>query len=447
MSSERPTAIVVGSGVAGISAAVHLAKTSVAVTLLEKAHRPGGRTFSLLDKEISDWIDNGQHVLMGCYKETLELTRILNTSSLLQSLPPFRQVWLGEGGSRYILDGRGRIKPWGKLRGLLNFDAIGWRERWGILRALRQIQRGGQDASLEQRTCLEWLKSLNQSNTAIGYFWEPIILATLNESPNRAAASLLEVVIRKTFLADDEANTILLPSGRLSDLFFPAAGEYIEKGGGSLHLASRAVALMIEDDRAIGVCLRNGDKLLADSVVLAIPPDALRRILNETPFETQQIEEDLSQFVYSPIISVYLWLKKPALSEPMVGFFDSPLQWGFSRPYREGQRLCVVRSAAHEWSNLSAKEICHETIRELERFLPGFSQEEYIHSRVIKQPKATPSLGPGSLPVRRLKGPLPEGLFIAGDWTDTGLPATIESAALSGRQCAEQILKTKKGWR
>ena len=178
----KPTALIVGAGLAGISTAVHLSSAGFQVTLLEKAPRPGGRTYSFQEPVSGDWLDNGQHILMGCYKETLHLLELLQTRDRLHTLPPYRAVWIEPGGKCHLLDGSGAFGRLSLLWGLLQLQTLGWKDRWAIIRAMRSIEKMAPSrlAHLNSLSCREWLESLHQTPLAMERFWNPLIIATLN---------------------------------------------------------------------------------------------------------------------------------------------------------------------------------------------------------------------------------------------------------------------------
>ncbi len=438
----KPTVAVVGAGVAGMTAAVHLALAGFRVTLLDKGSRPGGRTLSWQDPSTGDWLDNGPHLLMGCYRETLRLLDRLGTRDQLLGLPP-RTVWLAPGGRRHLLKGNTAFHRLGLLWGVLRLNSLGWQGRWRVLRAMQAAGQLNETqlAELNERTCLEWLRSLRQTPETIARFWEPLLVAALNEKADRAAADGLAAVIRVGFLSGPAASRLFVPRTCLRDLFQPALGKLLRNLEGRLLLRTRARRLQTQQGRVTAVELAGGERIQADSYVLALPPRPLAALLPEDSPSAARLKRNAESFTYSPIVSLYLWLSQAVLEEAMIGLLDSPLHWVFQRPLETSdggkrQLLSVPLSAAQEWVPRPPATIKEQVVAELSRFIPALSTETVTHWRVIKERRATVSLGPGTASSRPgAKSPWPN-LFLAGDWTATGLPATIESAALSGRASA-----------
>ena len=446
----RPTVAVVGAGVAGMCAATHLSLAGFQVTLLDKAPQPGGRALSFQDPATGDWIDNGPHLLMGCYRETLRLLDALGTRNRLLSLP-LRVVWLSAEGRRHTLQSIASLGRIGLLWGLLRLDSLAWKDRWSVVRAIRAAGKLGEKdlAELHQISCLEWLQSLRQTPRAIARFWAPLLVAALNEKAHLAAADGLAVVIREALLGGAEASRLLIPRTFLRDLFQPSLSELIQRSGGTVRLRTRARTILSAQGKVTGIETRAGERIEADAYVLALPPWALSPVLPENEPAAADLRRATESLTYSPILSLYLWLKEPILGEPMVGLLDSPLHWIFQRPLETqlGQArhlLAMPLSAAEEWGGVSAKKLRDIVTSELSRFFPKLADDSITHWRLVRERRATVSFRPTAARTRPgLETPWPN-LFLAGDWTDTGLPATIESAARSGRACAERIIERRQ---
>lgn len=305
---------------------------------------------------------------------------------------------------------------------------------------------------LNSLSCREWLESLHQTPLAMERFWNPLIIATLNEDPQVASADLLAVVVSKAYLAETEANRIFLPAESLQALFHPAVEEYLAEQGGRLLLKSCVERLHIENHRVKAVILSNQDRFEADIIILALPPWALTSLLPEDCQELSALKAQAKTFQYSPIVSIYIWLNEIILQEPMVGLLESPLHWIFDKPNPapdKGSRqlLSLVISAARALVEEPPQAIYEMTLKELSRYFPQFRPEQVVQWKVVKERRATVSLRPQQALLRPSAQTPISNLFLAGDWTNTQLPATIESAVLSGRRAAkytlEQIQKQK----
>jgi len=224
-------------------------------------------------------------------------------------------------------------------------------------------------------------------------------------------------------------------------LIHPAAQKMLESLGGSLRFQSAVQSISVSADRVTAVELRDNPALTADAYVLALDPQSLTSLLPDRYEPLAEIKSLASGFSYSPIISIYVWIKGRVLDDPVIGLLGSPLHWIFNKsPNSRGdQLLCGVISAAEQWKDTHPSEIKKHLLWEFSRYLHNFSSDRVIHIRLIHERRATVLLKPGT---RRppVTTALPN-LFIAGSWTDTGLPATIEGAVLSGRLCAEAVKK------
>jgi len=439
--------IIVGAGFSGLAAATHLAQAGLPVTVIEKTPRPGGRCMSFQDPVTHDWIDCGQHLLMGCYSETLDLLERLGTRGELQELPTAVH-WRTPDGRCHTLDVGSTASPLRQLIGFLRLSSLKWKDRWAVVRALLAIKplSENQIADLNAISALQWLQSLRQTPRAVSRFWEPLLVAALNETPERAAADGLAVVARRALLSGPEAAKFLLPRNCLQDLFHPAVEECVQKAGGKVLYKQRVERIALREKGSLEVALAGGQSLRSEFVILAVPPSILATLLQDAGEEMNSLRRQAMNLSCSPIITTYLWLRKTLFKESMMGLLDGPLHWIFSKPFpiderSLGQRLGVVSSASTEWSDWKPEAIKQETMQQLARYFSDFSPEAVMHCRVVHQREATVSLRPGSAADRPGAKTAWPNLLLAGDWTATGLPATIESAVVSGRRCAEQILE------
>jgi len=442
----KPSVAVVGAGLAGIAAAAHLSRTGFRVALIEKNPQPGGRCLSFPDPVTGDMLDSGQHLLMGCYRETLALLNLLGTSDRLRSLPP-QLNWLEPGGKIHTLRTAGLLYPFSLLLGWARLGLFSWADRWAIGRALLAIRRLDESsrAAMHRQSCSSWLQEQRQTPGAIDRFWKPLIVSALNEEPSRAVADLLAVVIQKALLSGQDAGRFLLPKSSLLELFYPEIENLVRSAGGSVLLKTPVRRIFMENGIVSAMKTSGEETISANFYVLALPPWALYDLLSASPLEGLEGVRSLAEnHRSSPIVTVYLWLKHRVWTESMTALLDSPIDWVFDLPvnneteYR--QRLSVVISAARDWIDREPDEILRMTVSELSRYRPEIDFQSVGHGRVVKDRRATVSLGPRS----NLQRPVPEtgcpNLFLAGDWIATGLPATIEGAVLSGRLCAEALI-------
>lgn len=436
-------AVVLGGGFAGLSAACALAEKGVRVVVLDKKPHLGGRAYSFKDPETGESVDNGQHLFMGCYRETRAFLGRIGTAPLLKFPPGLRVDYADAAGGRDALACPGLLPaPLHLAWGVLGLRGLSLREKWGLRRldaALRPLARGPLPDALDRLTVRQWLDSLGQSPRIQERFFDPIALGALNDDPKVAAATGFVQVLREIFYRDAEASRLGLSSVGLSELYTAAAREYIERRGGKVMLSKKAVAILEEDGRCRGVELEGGERL-AGAVVSTLPPWDLKKLALP-----QALRGEWENLRPSPIIGVNLWLDRPVMTEPLVGLLGTETHWAFNKSRLwgrngGGQYLSLVFSGAHAQVGRDPKALLALAEADLSRCLPEFRKAKVLRAKVVKEPFATLSPVPGSDAARpAARSPLP-GFVFAGDWTRTGLPATIESAVLSGRLAVEEVL-------
>ena len=445
--NEREPVLVLGGGLAGLAAATALAEAGTPVVLLEGRGGLGGRAQSVRHRRTGDELDTGQHVLMGCYQEMFALLDRLGTRGLVRMQRSLSVELATPEGGRARLRCPELPAPLHLAAGLLGHELMSLREKLDCLRVMGDARARVHDPGLDELSVEQWLTHLGQSENAQRVFWTPLCLATLNASPEQASASLLAVVLVQAFMGAGEASSIGLCTVGLSGLHGEAAERYLREHGGELRLNEPVVAIEERDGRAAGVRLRDGRRLASDRIVSALPADALERVLPESR-RGRGAFAALPEFRPSPIVSLHLWLDRKILDVPFVGLIDSPLHWVFDReltwgaPARGGHLVTLVVSGADELAAMEREAIRDLCWRELESALPSARGASLLDWEVVKERSATFRGRPG---LGRLRfgpeSPLP-GLLVAGDWTDTGLPATMEGACASGHAAAARLLGT-----
>jgi len=410
--------VVVGGGFAGLAAAVRLGRGGAQVTLLERRPFLGGRAYSFADPATGEVVDNGPHALMGAYTEALDFLREIGASAKL------------------------RVQP--RLRVALAHPELGVGEVAGdrvrlLAGALRLAAR---DRALAGRTVAQALADVGQSRAACERFWHPLAIATLNEAPEMAAAAPFAAVLRRAFFAGARAARFALAAVPLSELYTADARHAIEAAGGSVVTGAAVASLALEAEHARAVLLRDGRRVDADAVILAVPCAALLRLLPPAlraapPFRA------LAAVGTSPIVSVHLWLDRPVgWGSSFLGLLGGRAQWLFDcGPARDGgRRVASVTSGARFWNDASDEAIAAEVLADAGAVLPALRAARCTRALVVRERHATISLTPAADAVRpRVTTPL-ANLFLAGDWVQTGLPATIEGAVQAGREAAARAL-------
>ncbi|MBK8313878.1 MAG: FAD-dependent oxidoreductase [Acidobacteria bacterium] len=443
--------VIIGGGFAGLAAAVELTERGLPVLLLERRSFLGGRAYSFTDKTTGDVIDNGQHLMMGCYHHTLNFLRKIGSADKLRFQSDSQVDFLEIAGG---LSRQSTFKcpslpaPLHLVAGLMRLQTLSWTDKFKALNVgLALLRLNGNWASLADITVREWLTGLGQSENIQHKFWDLMALATLNELPEIASADMFARVLEQGFMHSREDSTMVISKVGLSDLYTTNARKFIESRGGRVCLNADVTGLEFADNRVSRIVLRSGEEIIPDALISAVPYFVLRRILPAEVVESSDSLRHLNQFNSAPIVSINLWYQNPVMDSEFVGLIDSRIEWVFNKnaiignPQKRPQHLALVISGAHQVASLSKEEIIEIGVDEINRFFPSARHQQPIHAYVIKEHDATLSHVAGLAKLRPGHATDFENLYLAGDWTDTGLPATIESAVQSGHQCARLILQ------
>jgi squalene-associated FAD-dependent desaturase len=307
--------------------------------------------------------------------------------------------------------------------------------------------RRRRDPWLASVTVEEMLIALGQSPDARTCFWHPIAIATLNEAPGRAAAAPFVEVLARAFFGSRADSQFVLPRVGLSELYVDAARRFLEARGGRVELHAPAAGVLLRDGRVDFVALRDGRRLEADACVLAVPPAALGALLPPT-LRGRQPWAGVGAFETSPIVSVHLWYDRPVLDSEFVGLLGTTAQWAFDRTRIAGgdgaaaeHAVSTVVSAARDVVDWDTDRIRERVVADVASLVPAARTARVTRAIVVKERRATIATTP-EVERRRpaVQTPIPS-LLLAGDWTDTGLPPTIESAVLSGERAAEHVIQ------
>lgn len=448
---NRGSVVIIGGGFAGLAAAVDLADKGVKVLLLERRAFLGGRAYSFTDKTTGDTIDNGQHLMMGCYHHTLHFLEKIGSLHKLKFQENPQVDFLsqpGNGQTEYSSFKCPTLPaPLHLLAGLAKLQTIGWRDRINALRVGLELRKlNGNRSELADITVREWLTGLGQTEKMQSRFWDLVAIATLNESPDRASADMFARVLDQAFMHTRRDSTMVISKVGLSDLYTDDARQYIEARGGEVRLNAEVANLEFNGNRIVSVELRSGERIEAEKVISAVPYFALRRMISAETLEVSECLKAISGFNSAPIVSVNLWYAQSVTDVEFSGLLDSRIEWVFNKNAISGesrsghQHLALVISAAHDAARLTKEELIALAVGEMERFFPEARRQKPVHAFVVREHDATLSHTVGTARLRPPHRTEFENFFLAGDWTDTGLPATIESAVQSGHECAQIML-------
>ncbi|MFQ6019884.1 MAG: hydroxysqualene dehydroxylase HpnE, partial [Dehalococcoidia bacterium] len=448
--------IVVGGGLAGLAAACRLADAGLRVTLVEKRPFLGGRVYSHLDKKSGLEVDNGQHVFLRCCSEYIRFLKELGVydKTYLQRRLRFTVIDKLTGPS--VLSSSRLPAPLHLLPSFLRYRSLSLGEKLVASYALariRSIDRARQP-ELDEMTFHQWLRRHGQSERAIRDFWNLIIQPTLNDDAWRASADLALMVFQEGFLSTRDGASIGYAKVGLSALLAEAAADYIRHRGGEVLLGQGVEALALDGGRVSGLALADGGSLAADYVVAALPPQGLLALLpaaaRHDPFFAPA-----ARIRTSPIVNLHLWFDRSVTNLEFAAFLNSPLGWVFNKSKLwgqssgDGQYLDISISAAHDLIDRPGREIIHLLTREVQAFFPAARTAEVKRALVVKQRDATFAPLPGIAGLRLPQRTPVDNLFLAGDWTRTGWPATMESAVRSGEMAARELLQVglqEGGW-
>ncbi len=444
---RTPEAIVVGGGFAGLAAATLLAERGGRVLLLEARPHLGGRARSWVDPQTGSTVDNGQHLLLGSYRETLRLLERVGSRDRLDLQARLRIPFVEPGGSVSVFAlPPAPLYAWSVLAGLLRFPGLAFRERIGLLRVARDVRRLGRlpagERDRDEVTVASWLRALGQSERVRERLWDPLATAALNEEPERASAAMFLPVLSELLLGGPDASRLGVPRVGLSDLYAEPAGHYLRARGSEVRVRAQVRQLLFERGRCCGVLLADGASLTAREVIVAVPPADLLEMLPQE-LAADPFFAGCARLETSPIVSIYLWFGAPVTELPLAGLIGGHWQWIFSRHAPGGGAgfgVTLVQSAARVFVEASRDTLVRRALDDLHRFFPSSRRTALRHSLIIKEKRASVASLPGSLALRPSTQTPRPGLHLAGDWTATGLPATIEGAVLSGHACARQVL-------
>lgn len=432
----------IGGGLAGLSSAVALAERGFRVRLLERRPFLGGRAASY-DLPGGEHVDNCQHVTLGCCTNLNDFYERVGAG---RKIAFYNQLlFVDSAGRRSILQAAPLPPPLHLAPALALYPFLTWSERHSIGHAMMAIARRGQGNSGHEsagESMLDWLRRHRQPRAAIDRFWKAVLVSALNEELASLDARYGLDVFWKAFLAHRDGYLLGVPRTPLGELY-DGCGAAIEKRGGEVLLRAPVRGLRVSEGRVQSVLMNAGDEEKADLYVLAVPHQTALDLLPSQVVEQEPMLANVRRLRVSPITGVHFWFDRGVMAEPFLTALDTTTQWIFnkSRLYGcPGAYLQLVISASYDLMPRSRQEIIDLCRGELRDLLPATREANLEKATVVKEAAATFSLQPGSDRWRpSQQTPLPN-LYLAGDWTKTGWPATMEGAVRSGYLAAEAIL-------
>ncbi len=447
MTGASQDVAIIGGGFAGLSAAVGLAGRGLRVAVLEAKPALGGRAYSFIDPESGDCVDNGQHVLMGCYTETLDFLSRIGARKHLVFHRALEIEMLDRNGERATLRTCPVPGPLHMGGALFRYQHLTMRERIRLMAGGLRIlaMRRNDLASLERMTVTGLMDALGQSERARACFWYPVAIATLNDRPELSSSALLAEVLKRAFFGRRSDSAFIYSRVGLSELYCAGAAAFIESNGGQVKCRSDAQALEMEEGRVVRARLGDGRTVEARNFVCAVPPHRVLRML-PAAVQADPFFGRISALSSSPIICVHAWFDRLITDSAFVGFIGTATQWLFNKRRifaDHGERhpgyLSFVISGARDLVDRSNAEILATVLADLQAMIPAARGAKLMKALVLKEKYATMAPAPETFGLRPgTETPIPN-LFLAGDWIQTGLPATIESAVISGRLAADAV--------
>src|SRR3972149_1132212 len=387
--------IIIGGGLAGLSAATELITAGYHVTIIEQRRFLGGRAYSFFDKNTGLELDNGQHILMGCYENTFRFLEKIGVTDKLYFQKDLCVDFLDTTGTAYRLSCLPLPAPLHILSGILRFKAISPSERIRMLNMAKGVLFSNETNSSHDLTITEWLKRLGQGEKARETLWDINTLATMNEHPDKSSAAIFRNVMKKAFFSRRRNSRIVLPVVPLSRLIAEAAEIYIKKNGGSIEKGIAVSALLTGNNSVSGVKLKDGRVFRGDYYISAVPYYSVQRLFAGTGFSGTALQP-------SPIISIHLLFNKPLTEQTFAALLNSPIQWVFNKEkiFRNASYrglLSLVISGAHRYIDVPSEKLVELALRELKKVFPDSSSVKLLCCKVIKERHATFSPQPGEI--------------------------------------------------
>lgn len=417
--------LVLGGGLAGMAAAAALASSGHEITVLEARPFPGGRATSWTLPSGDDPIDNCQHILLRCCVNLLDFYQRLGVRDAIEF---HREIYFLEPGGRCSVMKRGHLPaPLHFTGSFASLRFLSLPEKVAIGRALLALRSQRNRPDLDRITMLDWLHEQRQPPRAIERFWRQVLVSAINEELEHMAASHGFQVFWLGFLAGSDTYEMGIPRVPLGQLYSPDAWRALPNVRFRFRTAVRAIQ---HDGRQITGVLAGDEQLSADAFVCSLPSQRTAELLPELGLESDA-------FTPSPITGIHLWFDRPVTHLPHATLLDRTLQWMFNKS--EGRYLQLVVSASRSLTPLSRQQVIDLALRELADFFPAVAQAQLLRAEVIKEVHATFSARPGLESLRPPAATRFANLALAGDWTRSGWPATMEGAVRSGYLAAGHL--------
>jgi squalene-associated FAD-dependent desaturase len=440
--------LVIGGGLAGLSSAVALADAGLQVRLIEKRPHLGGRATSYTLPDGSE-VDNCQHVTLGCCTNLADFYQRVGAGDKIRLYD--KLYFVDAKGRRSTIEAAPLPPPLHMMPSFLFFGALTFADKRGIANAMLAIATaGGEPPDIDGISMLDWLRRMKQTESSIERYWRVVLVSALDEELAQTDARYGIEVFWKAFLGSKTGYRVGIPVVPLADLY-DGCREAIVRKGGEVRMRANAREIRVKNNQFAGAMLADGTEITANACICSVPQNEVLELLPAEFTGPGAALEGVRNIKTSPITGVHLWYDRRVMTEPFLTLLDHTTQWVFnkselSRPDEAakkpegGQYLQLVISASYELVAKSRQEIIDLCVRELGDVLPATRDAKLVKATVIKEVNATFSPSVGVDRYRPAQQSPVKNLILAGDWTRTGWPSTMEGAVRSGYLAAEALL-------
>ncbi len=454
--------VIIGGGLAGIAAGAALSEAGLQVEIIEKRPMLGGRASSFFDPKTGDSTDECQHGTMRCCTNLSDLHERLGVSDKIEYHKAIH--FLDREGVRSVIQGCGLPAPLHASLSFLLFKSLSLKDKLSIARGMIGMIRAKTDPKYDQKDIACWFRETNQTEQAVSRFWRPILISACNEEPERISCANGFKIFRDGFLSHPEAFHFGIPKVPLGILHTQPAIRYLNERGGKVRLKTIVEKVHFDEGRISAVSLQTGERLQADVYISALQFDLLLKLLPTDLKKGIPYWENMYQIELSPIAGVQIWFDREIDCPSALSLLDRKTEWIFNKTKNfsgldesngddgsqelpknliasPGTHLSMVLSASRPYAKMPKEELLALVLKDVEEALPEAKGALVRHSQIVRWPKATLSPMPGLDALRPDQRSPISNLYVAGEWTRTGWPSTMEGAVRSGYLAAERLLE------
>ena len=431
--SKRVT--VIGGGLSGLSTAVFLAKIGFKINLYEASPKLGGRTYSFFDNAIGGYIDNGQHILASWYHNTFDYLKLIGTYDKLFFQKRLEVNFRDRNAEVFPLKASKLPPPLHLLKGLMSYKMLNLNDRVSAIKLINTIKSDKiSDEVIRGINVNTLFEDTKQTAGIIENFWKPFIIAVFNAVPEDTSAFMFKQIIKTGFLEKGGSN-LVLPDVFLSELLTDPAEKYLTDKGSIVITNKKISKINVREDNVTSIIAEDNAEIKSDYYVSAVGFFDINNLLIGS-----NVLMEKEQLLTSPIVNIHLKFDRDItgiIKNRFEGILSSNIQWVFRV---KNDQVCIVISSAKKIAEMEKEAVLELCKGELYKCYPELKNVNITGSRVLKEMRATFLPDKRSINIRPKCRTSLKNLYLAGDWTDTGLPATIESAVKSGKICSKEII-------